>query len=183
MAVDPALELLAKLTLAAVFATAAVAKLRAFEAFAGTVHNFRLLPEALARPTAYLLPPLEALIALGLLWPATVGASALGAHALLAIFALAIAINLQRGRRSVDCGCFGFDYHQPLSWWLVGRNALLAILALVVLLGGPASRALHWLDIASALAGAITLLALYLALERIVALDPGGASAREGLKP
>ena len=42
-----------------------------------------------------------------------------------------MAINLARGRRNIDCGCFQSALKQRLSWVLVARNVVLAALLLV----------------------------------------------------
>jgi hypothetical protein len=43
-------------------------------------------------------------------------------------------INLRRGRRHIDCGCFQSALKQTLSWVLVMRNLVLALLLGVALL-------------------------------------------------
>jgi hypothetical protein len=79
-----------------------------------------------------LLVPLEALLGSAwLLAPYQLLLSGLTA-ALLGLYAAAIAINLLRGRRHIDCGCsFGLSQAAAaeLSWWLVLRNGVLAALA------------------------------------------------------
>jgi hypothetical protein len=113
---------------ALLFLTAAYGKFRRIAVFQGVVANYRLLPDALVAPVAYLLPPAEALLGAALLlrlgpsWPE------LGAAALLVVFAAAMAVNLRRGRRHIDCGCFQSALAQMLSWKLVIRNLVLASL-------------------------------------------------------
>jgi hypothetical protein len=75
------------------------------------------------------------------------------ALALLATYTLAIAANLARGRRDIDCGCFGPAARQPLSAALVARNAALLGVAVLALLPVQA-RALHPAD-ALSIAGAV----------------------------
>jgi uncharacterized membrane protein YphA (DoxX/SURF4 family) len=113
---------------ALIFLTAAYGKLRHGAAFQGVIANYRLLPEALVAPVAYLLPPVEALLGTGLLlglgspWPEAAAAS------LLVLFAVAMGINIGRGRRHIDCGCFQSALKQSLSWKLVVRNIVLSLL-------------------------------------------------------
>jgi hypothetical protein len=71
--------------------------------------------------------------------------AALGAVALLVLYSVAIAINLVRGRREIDCGCFGPAARVPLSGGLVARNALLIGAAALVSLPVGA-RPLVWVD-------------------------------------
>jgi len=117
-----------------VFLTAAYGKLRHWIPFQGVVANYRLLPDAMVAPAAYLIPPVELLLGATLLrglafpWPE------LSAAALLLLFALAMGINLRRGRRYIDCGCFQSALKQTLSWALVMRNVVLALLMGVALL-------------------------------------------------
>lgn len=142
--------------LAALFATAAISKLTAMEEFYGVVRNFRLLPDALARPVALALPPVELAVAAGLIVPALALPAALGAAALLAAFGIAIAVNVLRGRTQIDCGCFRDGMRQGINWRMVGRNAALTALALglaALLPGAPAGGPV---DIATgALAGTV----------------------------
>ena len=116
-----------------VFLTAAYGKFRHAVPFQGVVANYRLLPDAIVAPAAYLIPPVELLLGATLLlgfafpWPE------LGAAALLLLFALAMGVNLRRGRRHIDCGCFQSALRQTLSWTLVARNVALASLMAVAL--------------------------------------------------
>jgi hypothetical protein len=45
-----------------------------------------------------------------------------------------MAINIRRGRRHIDCGCFQSALKQTLSWILVARNGVLALLLGLALL-------------------------------------------------
>jgi hypothetical protein len=127
----PALDPLAVATaiglLVFVLGRAVLHKLADFAEFRQNVIDYRLVPERLAGPVAVVLAGGEALAVILLLVPGfrTVGASV--AALLLASYAAAMAINLSRGRTSIDCGCGGPA--QSISWALVGRNVLLAALA------------------------------------------------------
>ena len=57
---------------------------------------------------------------------------AAGAAALLGLYGLAMAINLGRGRDTIDCGCHGFSGRQRMAGWMVLRNLLLATVAAVL---------------------------------------------------
>jgi hypothetical protein len=57
----------------------------------------------------------------------------------------AIALNLWRGRRTIDCGCGALGARQPISEWLLVRNAVVAVAALLVL-SPPAARPWLWID-------------------------------------
>lgn len=169
---DPALLWTARLALAGIFAAAACSKLAALEPFAGVVRNYRLLPEALVRPVALGLPVIELALAAGLLVPATSPLAAAGIIALLLGFAAAMAINLRRGRLSIDCGCFMTVLRQRLSWGLVARNLVLAILAVPLLLAGETARDLLWIDMVTVAAAAGCLLLAYAAASRLLGTAP-----------
>lgn len=92
------------------------------------VSGYGLLPRPAAVLTAALLPWVE--IATGAaLWLGTPRESAALATALFAVFGGAVAVNLLRGRTDIDCGCFGSRGAHGLSWWIVVRNAGLAVAA------------------------------------------------------
>ena len=174
MTLDPALALTVSLVLAAIFGAAAVTKLRALDAFGGVVENYRLLPRGLVRPVALALPPVELAAALGLLVPATRPVAAAVVISLLLVFAAAMAVNLARGRRDIDCGCFVGLLRQRIGWALVARNLLLAAacgLPLVVA-DGTAGRALTGLDGFTVVGATASLLLLYAAIGRLFGLAP-----------
>jgi hypothetical protein len=169
------LDTLPHLTLALAFATllaaAAAHKLRAREQWPAVLRQYRLLPEVLVAPVAALLPLTEALAAAALLWPGTSTAGALIAAALLLAYTYALAINLRRGRASIDCGCFGSQRRQGIAPWMVGRNLVLAALALALLL--PTNgRALGAPEPALALVFVVTLAFLYPVLELVLQPPP-----------
>jgi hypothetical protein len=142
---DPLPVLVLRMALAVLFASAAWHKLRARATFQGVLEAYRVLPPALVPVAAPALAGAELAVAAALLVPAGRVAGALGAVALLALYAVAIAVNLWRGRREIDCGCGVSDARQPISEWLLARNALLAAAALSTL--RPfAPRALVWVD-------------------------------------
>jgi hypothetical protein len=144
---------------ALVFLTAAWGKVRNFPAFRGVTANYRLLPDRLVAPFAFLLPPAEALAGISLpVAPASPWPEA-AAAALLGLFALAMGINLLRGRRHIDCGCFQSASKQTLSWMLVARNGVL-ILALGAAARAPAGLPSRWGAAEGLLAGAVLLVLL-----------------------
>src|SRR5918996_6127574 len=95
----PIILAFAQAILMLVFLTGAWSKLRARETFEGVVYNYRLLPGFAVAPVSYLLPLTELAMGLGLAFAVTRPYAAIGAVLLLAVFNIAIAINLRRGRR------------------------------------------------------------------------------------
>lgn len=118
--------------LALLFATAAISKLTAMEEFHGVVRNFRLLPDAASRAVAMVLPVVELAVAAGLMVTALAVPAAWAGAGLLALFGVAIAINVMRGRTQIDCGCFRNGLKQQINWLMVGRNLVLTGLALAI---------------------------------------------------
>ena len=163
MHVDPALHYLAVCLIALVFLQAGVSKLLSRDEFQGIVANYRLLPAALVVPFAALLPFAELAAGLGVLSMATRAPAAVLASALLLLFATAMAINLARGRRDIDCGCFKSALKQTISAWLIGRNLLLGAVALALLLP-QSERAAGLLDYVTVFAGGVMLFLFYYAV-------------------
>jgi peroxiredoxin len=104
-------------------------------------------PAVLAAPLALMLPLAELAVGLALLPAATAWWGAVGALALLLVFAVGVAVNLARGR-TPDCHCFGQLHSRPVSGGILLRNIGLAALAgLVVGYGGRGAdvSAVAWL--------------------------------------
>lgn len=165
----PVLGFYLRILLAIMFAAAAVAKLRNRDEFHGVVRNFRLLPEALDRAFAATLPWIELAIAGSLLiGGGLLGIAGCAAAGLLGLFAIAIGINILRGRKEIDCGCFRQGLKQGLSWLLVARNAVLVAASLFVAVHPAQSTGLASAAIATVAAAASIL--LYLSVTQLQAL-------------
>jgi uncharacterized membrane protein YphA (DoxX/SURF4 family) len=164
MTLDPALLLVVRFALGALFVSSALHKLRDVVTFERTLGAYRLVPQRLVRPLARAVPALEAAIGLGALLQY---APAYGlAMAVLGGYAAAMAINLLRGRRTIDCGCGGD--RQPISWALVVRNGVLVATAALAL-QPAASRALGWVDAVTVVCGVLVCALLYGAFNQVLA--------------
>jgi len=150
-----------------VFLLAAAQKASHWRILSGVIANYRLLPRQMVAPAASLLPPVEMIAAILLLSALAMPWAALVSIALLAVFAAAMAVNLLRGRGTIDCGCGQSFLTQTLSWTLVARNAVLAALLLPSLVPtGP-------LALSAALTGVgagLAFFLLYLLLNALAAL-------------
>jgi hypothetical protein len=176
MTVDPSIAISGRLLGSLVFAAAVSGKIRHRHELAGVVANYRLLPGRLAAPAAWMIVILETLVVLSLATGLGLAAGAALGIGLLAGFALAMAVNLARGRREIDCGCFQSGLRQRLSALLVARNLLLAILLTPLLTAATAgAAALQWVD---GLGAGLAAYALYLALGEIVSLRHSSAELR-----
>jgi hypothetical protein len=126
--------------LGALFLLAAAGKLERPKTFLGTVLDFRILPDTLARLTAVTMPGVELAVGLVLAfavlappgarggWRDAVAAAEWLALLLTVAFTLVIAQALLRGI-SMECGCFDIlAQHVPalgasrISWWTVLRD-------------------------------------------------------------
>lgn len=178
MTVDPSIVLACRLLGALVFVTAAAGKLKYRHELTGVVANYRLLPESLAAAAAWTVLGLEVLAALLLASGVRAQAGAALAIGLLCVFALAMAINLARGRREIDCGCFQSGLRQTLSAGLIVRNLLLAAALAPVLAAATAAPAgpLQWAD---GLGAGLAAYALYRAFDQLLSLQHSSQELRK----
>jgi hypothetical protein len=97
-------------------------------------------------------------------------------------YAGAIAANLARGRRDIDCGCGGPLGRQALSEGLVLRNLAWAGAALACALP-EAPRALAWLDLVTVAAAVASGAALHAAASALLARPAVALPARAEVAP
>jgi hypothetical protein len=159
-ALDPTLYWIVTLGTALLFVAAAGHKLADWRRFRAALADYRLLPGQLVPAGAAAAVALEIATCVLLLLPALRAAGAVLAAALLALYAIAIGVNLARGRTSIDCGCLGVGRRAPISRWMVGRNVVLAAVVLLAALPRGA-RELAALDIVTIAGALLSLAALY----------------------
>lgn len=136
--------LLIRIILAAIFALAGVGKLLDLQGSKKAVRDFGV-PDVLARAFAILLPVAEIAIATLLLFTQTAWFGAAGAFLLLAIFIGGMAFQMAKGN-APDCHCFGAIHSEPISAKSLIRNAIFAILALVLIVAGRTNQGLNIFD-------------------------------------
>jgi peroxiredoxin/uncharacterized membrane protein YphA (DoxX/SURF4 family) len=129
--------LAARLILAFVFGTAAIAKLLDRKTSRQTFIDFGL-PENFAAIFTVLLPIAELSTAVILLPVQSAWAGAIAALTLLLLFTLAIAWNLARGNKP-DCNCFGQLHSEPIGGTTIMRNLFLSALAVLLIAAGKES--------------------------------------------
>ncbi|HEX8085345.1 MAG TPA: MauE/DoxX family redox-associated membrane protein [Solirubrobacteraceae bacterium] len=136
----------AQLALGLVFAGSAWAKLREPRRFVEEVRGYAVLPRPAVTPFAWVVMALEPAVALALLTGVAAGPGAAACAALLATFAVAVAVVLRRGA-DVSCGCFGAD-DERVSRATAVRLAVLSVpawaLAIATLSAGHAPLTLGW---------------------------------------
>ncbi len=137
----PIVILILRVVLGGIFLAAGALKIGHFDLFASEIAGFQLLPHAVVAPLALLLPFVEVLLGAYLILGLFTRAAGWFAAFQLAVFAAAIASAVVRGI-STSCGCFGPADATMTSWPEVGRDAGLALLAVLVALGAPGALAL-----------------------------------------
>ena len=177
VAIDPALGLVIRASLALLLAAAARHKLRDLPHFRAAALSYRILPAPAVTPFAAAVPGAELALAAMLASGTGLGAAAPATAVLMSLYAFAIAVNVRRGRTDLDCGCMGPAASVPVSSVLVIRNLLLCAASLVLVV--PASgRQLTALDLATVMAATTALVACWSAGERMLALAPRVARVR-----
>jgi hypothetical protein len=174
---DPVFDLIIRAALGLLFVVAAWHKLRDPRRFAATLGEYHLVPARFAPAAAacVVLAELGTVVAL-VRWPRG-GATA--AAALLAVYGSAIAVNLARGRRHIDCGCGKPAARREIGAWMVARNAVVTIAALAAAVLQVAARELIWLDACTIVAATAMLAACWTATDHLGTLAPGLARLRE----
>lgn len=142
--VDPLIAIVVSVGFAALFAAAAATKLRDLARFQAVLTDYAVIPAVLVPSCSILIVATEIILASMWLAPVVRPLAAGGSSVLLAVYAMAMAVNLARSRRHISCGCGPDD--QTLSWALVARNTVFVAAALLVLLPA-ASRTLGWQDV------------------------------------
>jgi len=176
--VDPVIDVTLRAALATLFGVAAAHKLRDTSRFRAVLADYRILPPSLTRLAAALVPVVELAVAALLAAPATSAVGKVGAALLFVVYGTAIAANLARGRRHIDCGCAGPHARRPIGGGLVARNGLLAAAALATL-APVRPRPLVWVDALTVSGAVLALAALYLAADRLMAHAPALARLRD----
>lgn len=177
MTIDPAISRILELSLAMLFGVAAGHKLKDRRRFLAVLANYDLMPGRLVPLVGMAVIGAEIVAALLLVLPLVRAPGVFLSAALLACYALAIAVNLLRGRTRIDCGCLGFGRHDRIAWTMVVRNLALIALALAALLSAS-PRDLEALDVLTIGASVASIAVLAAALARLGAAAAGGGGAR-----
>jgi hypothetical protein len=164
--VDPAIVLLAQACVSLLFGVAAAHKLLHRYQFVAALEAYELTSRRFNTAIARVVPVLELAAAIGIWIAPTRLSASLLAVTLLVIYAAAVAINLARGRRDLDCGCTAFGRRSPIAGWMVVRNSILAMAA--VLVSAPvSSRTLTLTDALTVAGGLCVLTLLYMAVDAL----------------
>jgi protein-disulfide isomerase len=146
--------LIARIVLAAVFASAGIAKARRPAATAETAQALGV-PRPLGRPLGVLLPGVELALAVWLVSGRGARSAAVAAALVLIAFSLVLLRALRAGRRPA-CNCFGATSTEPIGPGTLARNGALVLVAAL----GATSTASVAIDWTPALAVALAAAAL-----------------------
>ena len=137
----PWLTVRTQIALGVFFIVAALPKIADPPSFAHMVYNYRLLPGPLVNLAALTMPWAELLMGIALICGIWRRTAAWLVGALLAVFILAISINLLRGN-AIDCGCFdvasaGLSVEERLHemWRVIVRDVGMLLLVAQGLFG------------------------------------------------
>ncbi|QBJ98646.1 methylamine utilization protein [Rhodococcus sp. ABRD24] len=111
---------------------AGVPKVRDRGAMLRSVRGYRVLPAPLERLVAAVLPWAEIALGAALITGFAARPAAAAAALLFASFLAGLTINLMRGRRELDCGCFAFGHggEAPrIGWFHALRAGALAVVS------------------------------------------------------
>ncbi len=121
-----------RLLLGVVFITASIDKIAHPAEFAEIVQNYQILPDYMVNITSIVLPWLEALLGVLILFGLWLpGATAL-ASLLLVVFLAALSSAVARGI-DINCGCFSTNAAGPAhTFWYLPRDLLFLLVAAYV---------------------------------------------------
>lgn len=123
--------LLARIFLAFIFIYAGTDKISDPAGFSQAIQNYRLFPVETINIFAIIIPWIELICGLLLLFGISVRENSLIISSLLLVFTLAVAISMIRGL-NFDCGCFGKP--SPIGWKKLGENFLMLVLGLLLII-------------------------------------------------
>jgi uncharacterized membrane protein YphA (DoxX/SURF4 family) len=167
MNLDPAIGILLTASVALLFASAGVHKLRDLGRFNEIFSAYGLVPEFTRVRISWLVPILEITVAAGLIIKGSRPYAAALGILMLSGYAAAIAVNLRRGHRDLACGCGGPDERRPIAAWMVWRNMLIALGAAAVF--APWSdRELSLTDGFTVVFGLLTIALVYLCIDQLL---------------
>lgn len=117
----------------AVLLVAGLPKIRDRERMVRVVRGYKMLPDGMASVVGTVLPWAEVALGVALVFGVAPAVAGPVAALLFVAFFTGLAVNLIRGRRDLDCGCFAFgggaDEIEHIGWWHAARAAALAVAA------------------------------------------------------
>lgn len=121
-ATSPQLALLFRLYIGGLFIYASMYKIGYAGEFANAVADYRMLPYWAVHPVAVVLPWVELICGIQLVVGFRSKAAAAIISMLMAVFTVAIVVNVTRGTPA-SCGCF-HGMEEPMTWGTVWRDLI-----------------------------------------------------------
>jgi putative oxidoreductase len=135
----PVIVLAARLVLGSVFVIAGIEKIVNPNAFAKAIHNYQLVPFAALNVMALVLPWLEVLTGVFLIFGIRLRASSALVAAMLVVFLIAIGSAMARGL-SIECGCYSQGGGgETVGWKKVFEDVALLLLAVQIFVAATLS--------------------------------------------
>lgn len=122
--------LVSRIVIAFVFIYAGAEKISDPNSFSQAIYNYRIFPNEMINIFAIILPWIELVSGILLLFGISVKENSAIIGTLLLVFILLIGISMIRGL-DINCGCFGKG--TPVGWRKIGENTLMLILALALI--------------------------------------------------
>ncbi|XKK36766.1 hypothetical protein HFP66_30340 [Bacillus sp. A17A.1] len=111
--------------------TTALDKLKNYNDHILIIKSYNILPSRLAKPFFILDFIVQILISISFVFSIKVSIFSFAAIFLMALYTMAIIINLLR-KNDINCGCGGLVGNHSISWKLVVRNMMLILLLLII---------------------------------------------------
>ena len=165
--IDPVFISTGSLFVGLLLIISALHKVRHMDDFRRAVRGYELVPVSLEMVPVFALPVMEAVAGIGLLVPAMAPAAGLLAAGIFAVYGLLIAVSLFRGKLEIDCGCHFGQRESRLSFWMLPRNAVLALLALLPVVP-KVERAFVLADFINIAGGVLFMGLAYMCLEELL---------------
>lgn len=127
--------LFSRIVLGFLFIYAGIVKVAEPASFADSIENFKILPEFLINITAIIIPWIELISGMLLLFGIAVRENSLIIMNLLGIFIILIILSLIRGL-NIDCGCFGTSAGQSIGISKIIEDVLMLLPAIQLFIFG-----------------------------------------------
>lgn len=122
--------LVSRIVISIVFIYAGAEKISDPNSFSQAIYNYRIFPNEMINIFAIILPWIELVSGILLLFGISTKENSAIIGTLLLIFIILIGISMIRGL-DINCGCFGKG--TPVGWRKIGENTLMLILALALI--------------------------------------------------
>ena len=121
-----------RLIIGFVFIYASIYKLANPDDFAKNIANYKILPFFLINIVAIILPWMEIILGLFIIFGLFIKASSYMISVIMTVFTLLVLLTILRGI-DISCGCFSSDLNSsPIGWQKFIENVLLTMISLVI---------------------------------------------------